>query len=361
MRMTRSVAAGACAAACLGAPALVAAAAPGESVTVIADRLNNPRNLAMGADGSIYVAEAGKAGPTCLDKKQETCIAFSGSVSKITGRRSTRIVTGLLSAGGRDGSFTAGADGVALGSDGSVYVAMTAVPECGPTKGIPARATRQLGHLLVASGGTLSPVANVARLECTRNPDGQDRNSNPYAVLALGKGRQIVVDAGANALLDVRGGRVSVLALMPKNGKAQSVPTSITKGPDGALYVGDLGGERNGSARVWRVVPGQKPTVHAKGFTAITGIAFGPDRSMYVTELSTNMAKESPNGDVVRVKPDGSRTRLGVGKLFFPSGAVLDAKGRVYVSNYSVLPESTPKKSPFKGAGGQVVRITPGA
>jgi hypothetical protein len=29
------------------------------------------------------------------------------------------------------------------------------------------------------------------------------------------------------------------------------------------------------------------------------------------------------------------------------------------VSNFSVLPAKTPKKSPFKGAGGTLVKITP--
>ena len=59
------------------------------------------------------------------------------------------------------------------------------------------------------------------------------------------------------------------------------------------------------------------------------------------------------------VAPDGKRTRLGGKKLMAPTGAAVDSTGAVYVSNFSVLPRRTPKKSPFKGAGGQLVRITP--
>jgi hypothetical protein len=34
------------------------------------------------------------------------------------------------------------------------------------------------------------------------------------------------------------------------------------------------------------------------------------------------------------------------------------ADGSVYVSTFSILPGRTPKKSPFEGAGGQVVKVT---
>jgi sugar lactone lactonase YvrE len=78
-----------------------------------------------------------------------------------------------------------------------------------------------------------------------------------------------------------------------------------------------------------------------------------------VTEFARNFRKEDVRGRVVRVAPDGSRTNLGTGKLFAPTGAAVDASGAVYVSNFSVLPRKTPKKGPFDGAGGTLVKITP--
>ena len=78
-----------------------------------------------------------------------------------------------------------------------------------------------------------------------------------------------------------------------------------------------------------------------------------------MTEFSRNPRRENFRGRVVRVAPDGSRTNLGGGKLFFPTGAAVDATGAVYVSNFSVLPRRTPKKSDFEGAGGTLVKITP--
>jgi sugar lactone lactonase YvrE len=137
------------------------------------------------------------------------------------------------------------------------------------------------------------------------------------------------------------------------------VPTSVVVGPDGAYYVGELGGEGtpNGGSRIWRVVPGQAPEVWATGFTAITGLAFGPDGSLYVCEFSTDAETFSPLGDIVRVRPDGTRTQLGYGSLFFPGGVAVSPGGSVYVSNWSVLPAFTDPAGPFGGANGQVVRL----
>jgi sugar lactone lactonase YvrE len=169
------------------------------------------------------------------------------------------------------------------------------------------------------------------------------------------------VDAGANAVFEVRGGKATVLAVIPKNGRAQSVPSSVAMGPNGDLYVGELAeGAGRGKARVWRLpAAGGPPVVHRTGFTAITGVAFGPDGSLFVTEFARNLRREDVRGAVVKVAPDGSRTRLGERALLAPTGAAVDSTGAVYVSNYSVLPRRTARNSPFRGAGGTLVKITP--
>jgi glucose/arabinose dehydrogenase len=256
--------------------------------------------------------------------------------------------------------FATGVHGVSVAPDGRVFgVETSGTPK--DIRGAPPWVRKQAGRLFDLTSGR-TPVANISLIEWNRNLDKVkgDRNSNPYAVLALAD-RQIVVDAGANAVLQVVGGKVSLLALIPKNGKGQSVPTSIAQGPDGNFYVGELAeGAGKGKARVWRIpAAGGTPEVYATGFTTITGVAFGPDGSLFVTEFATNVRKNNLKGAVVRVAPDGSRTRLGGGKLLAPTGAAVDSTGAVYVSNFSVLPAKTPKKSPFKGAGGALVRITP--
>ena len=68
---------------------------------------------------------------------------------------------------------------------------------------------------------------------------------------------------------------------------AQPVPDSVTVGPDGALYVGELGGEPFdvGTSSVYRVVPGHAPQVYASGFTAIGDIAFDHWGRLLVLEI----------------------------------------------------------------------------
>jgi sugar lactone lactonase YvrE len=346
---------------------LAAGASSAPGLTVVAKNLNNPRGVFAAPNGSIYIAEAGKAGPTCLDKKKENCVGFSGSIARYQSGKITRVANGLLSVGGQDGSFTAGADGVAVDPSGTAYAVMTAPPECQPVKGLPAPAVAQLGKVLRLSGAKATGVAAVSTLECRDNPDGADRNSNPYALLSLGRNHQVVVDAGANAVLDVRGSKVKLLAVLPKNSYGgQSVPTSIALGPDGAYYVGEFGGEppkgkkaKRYAARVFRVVPGQKPVVHATGFNAITGLAFDDEGNLYVTEFSIDPLDENnAKGDVVRLGTDGARKRMGNGRLFFPAGAAIGRDGALYVSNWSILPGTAAKAGPFKGQTGQLVRIT---
>lgn len=347
------------AAALLAAPG-VAAAAP--SMSVLATGLDNPRHVALAPDGTLYVASAGRAGGACSGpRRSPTCIGFSGRIVAISPSGAKRTVQGgLLSIGGQDGTFTVGPDGVAVGPDGRV---LTVIASGTPreVRAAPRRAQAQAGELFRVLPKPLTDLASIDSFEWAHNSDGVrgDLNSDPYDVLAL-PGREIVADAGANAILQVRGRTVSLLAVIKGPGKAQRVPTSLAQGPDGSIYVGELAeGAGTGKARVLKLGPaGTRPTVVASGFTEITGLAFGRDGSMYVTELSTNARSQSAPGRVTRIAPDGRRTSFSSRGLLFPQGAAVAPDGDVYLSNFSVLPGRTPRSGPFRGAGGQVVKIT---
>ncbi|HEV7678067.1 MAG TPA: ScyD/ScyE family protein [Candidatus Dormibacteraeota bacterium] len=334
------------------------AGATGPQVTVYADHLDNPRQMTF-SGGSLYVAEAGSGGadcPTALGGN--SCLGYTSAITKVSKGKATHVVTGLVSLAGADGTFAEGADSVAV-NDGTFYFPMgfaVGAP-------IPAQYLKQLGKLMKAEKGDKAKVvADISAFELAHPGDPNNVDSNPYGV-AVRNDKVYVVDAAANDLTTVKGDDVSRVAYFPKPAYdppavQDVVPTSVTVGPDGALYIGELGGDGTPAdgARVWRVVPGHAPTVFATGFNHISGIAFGPDKSMYVSEISTDPAFNSPLGDVVRVKKNGTRIQMGYGSLFFPGGVAVDDDGHVFVSNFSIAPANgSPNLPPF--ARGQVVRV----
>jgi hypothetical protein len=133
----------------------------------------------------------------------------------------------------------------------------------------------------------------------------------------------------------------------------QSVPSSVAVGPDGALYVGELTGVpfKPGTARVWRVVPGKRPTVYASGFTNISDLAFD-GRDLLVLELSTRglLAGRSP-GALIRLRPNGRRRVLASHGLLYPTGIAVRNR-TIYISNNGLFPAT--------GAGpqGEIVSLT---
>jgi sugar lactone lactonase YvrE len=133
-----------------------------------------------------------------------------------------------------------------------------------------------------------------------------------------------------------------------------TVPTCVTRGPDGHLYVGQLTGFPfpTGGARIFRVpAQGGIPEVVADGFTAIVGLAFAPDGSLYVLELARNgLLAAFTDGDwtgaLIRIAADGTRTEIAAGLLVAPGGIAIDTRGSVYVTNNSI----------FAGSG-EVLRV----
>ena len=198
-----------------------------------------------------------------------------------------------------------------------------------------------------------SSFADIGAFEAAANPDEGILYSNPNSVFATAEGKG-VVDAGGNSLLWVSpNGTVSTKAVFPSRlvdappflglppGEQipmESVPTSVVKGPDHAFYVSELTGFPFpvGAARVYRVVPGKAPEVFAEGFTNIIDLAFGPDGSLYVLEISHNgLLSEDPTGALIRVKADGSHKILLTEGLTMPGGLTIH-DGAAYVSNCGV-------------------------
>jgi hypothetical protein len=357
--------------------------APRPKMTVIAKGLNNPRGLAFDSHGALYVAEAGKGGNgKCITGPEgdQECFGSSGSVTRIAGGHQTRVLTGLPSLAGKDGSGATGPSDVAIGG-GRAFLQVQN-PGGGPqTRQQFGAAGNDFGRLLQVFPRPIRSLADFPTFEQKHNPDhgagaqpGEEIDSDPYAV-ALKDGTQVVADAGGNDLLKVgRDGKISVLAVFPirmvlappelglppgTKIPMQAVPHSVVRGPDGAWYVGELTGFPfpKGAARIWRVVPGHQPTIVARCFTNIIDVAFDRWGRLNVLEISRNgLASGDPlSGALFRIERNGGKTLLASTGLVNPAGLAIGRDGSFYVSNFGTFPGSDPSHQ-LPGTG-QVVRI----
>jgi hypothetical protein len=316
--------------ACLVVVGDAPAAAP--PVTVVMSGLDNPRGLALGRDGTLYVAEAGKGGTgRCAETgrpapEDRYCEGRTGAVSRLRRGVQRRIVTGLPS----NAPQTLGGEGANGPQDVSVRGGNLDVTlGLGGGPAFREALGEDFGWLIRVNEATgrWRKVADIAGYEFESNPGGGAPDSNPYGLLARAD-RRVVTDAGGNSLVRVSGsGQISTIATFPSRPQGRptdSVPTCVAVGPDGAYYVGELSGAPflTGAARVYRVVPGHEPEIFLEGFTTIIDLAFGPDGSLYVLQHSSAGPFFAVPGSLVRVAPDGTRTTILAG-LTRPTSVVL--------------------------------------
>ena len=318
---------------------------------VIATGLDSPRGLGFAPNGTLYVAEAGigGAGPCLPHPLGQICYGATGAVTQVKRGHQKRVLTGLPSFALQGTDEVFGPSDVGLNGNSNLYVTLGLGDDPGLRSRLPANG--QLAATLIRAKvpkPTFKVVADIGAYELAANPDRGLPDTNPQGLL-LTKSGQVVADAGGNALLGVRShGRISTLAVFPPrlvpnpaggpDIPMQAVPTTVTRGPDGALYVGQLTGFPFpvGGANVYRIGPGGQPTVAAGGFTNIIDIAFGPDRALYVLEIAHNgLLSGDPTGALIRLGKDGKRTVIASEGLTMPTGLAI-RNGRAYVSNCGV-------------------------
>jgi len=177
-----------------------------------------------------------------------------------------------------------------------------------------------------------TPVFDVAAYQ-QGDPDPYDledfaEDSNPFGVVALRDGSVLVSDAAGNDLIHVwpsTGHAVTVARIKPRvvpvpdflpatdpetgdplppHGTpipSEGVATSVTVGPDGYWYIGELRGfpATPGTSQIWRIRPGSVDALcdpehpykgscrrYADGLTSIVDLGAAPGRGVYAVSLS---------------------------------------------------------------------------
>lgn len=352
--------------ACAGLAALLAAApaAASSPFRIVASGLLNPRGLAIGPHGRVYVAEAGVGAGS-----DSEALGPTGRIVAIVHPGGPHpwihtVRTGIISSGSQTGTGNVGVDGISVDSKGVIWAIVAR-----SSKGL-GISNPQIGQLLrISRDGHWRAVGNVGDRDYSftghhpeLDPGGQFPDANPYGVFAAG--RRYVVDAGSNTLDVVRAdGTVRVLAYFPNTSASDAVPTCVARGPDGALYIGTLAlvdslfaGPPHPAATIYRVDPSQAQpgnidtitsiaTVWAKGFWPINGCAFGPGGNLWVSEIYTGVGPRGPiGGAVVRIpwnhpRDTSRRHTYGEGQLDATGGIAVARDGTVYVANRTTSPD----------------------
>ncbi len=352
-------------------------------VDVIARGLDNPRHVAVAADGDVYVAESGRGGDhdtskSCFNSAEGfACTGATGAVTKISRWGQFRVVRGLASFAPDNGGSAIGPHGIYVdGHDLYVTNGGPTAPWRGdddtqtvlrhPTLVAEEPISRLYGTLLkFPKHGHPRLVADLWRFERDVNPDAQLGNplidSNPVDVFADHK-RLLVADAGGNTVLSVAD-RVRAVKVFPNIPMPhpfvpgaivpmQAVPTGVVVGPDGATYVSQLTGFPFpiGGAKVFRIDPRSGAvTTYASGFTMAMDLAFGRDGTLYVLEIDSNsLLQDGTDGAIWAVPKRGAPRKLALpaGTLTEPGGIAVGHRGDLYVSNHS-----------REAGNGQVLRI----
>lgn len=317
----------------LGAFSLVAA----QDMTAAATGLNSPRQLFIGSDGALYIAEAGAGGD--IDGEGAfgpTKFGTSGQITAVSpdGEQSVAI-PGLISTDTGFGQIH-GAHAVIV-TDDSYWVAVGD----GPIKGLE-EGQHVSGVIQYAKEGmAMEQFIDVGAWEAENNPDENpnDLVSNPVDLALSEDGTLYIVDASGNSLLSwTAADGLALVAAWPTAGDAPAVvPTSVAIGPEGDIYVGFLGGFpfTGSKIEVWGA-DGELKTTYDQDLNLITDVLVTADGTLYAVQLASGFGDAGFNpdsGSVVTVSDAG--VEVLADKLPSPYGLAEDADGNFWASIHS--------------------------
>lgn len=330
-------------------------------VSVFATGLYNPRGLAFGPDGRLYVAEAGVGGK---DSSVRICpqlqvpLPVGPYVGSPTGARISRISSNGTRSTVTDklptskGNELVGGDiqGVADVDfkDNTLYGLLAGA---GCSHGVPSIPN---GIIKFAGNGTWTVLADLGAWFVSHpvaHPSTGDfePEGTPYSMVRVGNDFYVIEPNHGDFVKVSANGAISrVVDISASQGHI--VPTALAYN-QGSFFVGNLNRFPivDGSSKILRITTNGQIQEIATGFTTILGLAFDDQDRLYVLENTTGNPFPTPGtGKITRINCDGSRQTI-ARELSLPTAMTFGPDKNLYVSNIGF--------GPMALGGGQILKI----
>ena len=301
---------------------------------LVMDGLTNPRGFTWGADGTLFLAQAGTGGETPGPEGSPFSGGLTASVVSIADGEMTVLADGMPSAIWTDINWVWGAMDVAI-LDDQLYVlnggggAVHGNPD-NPSGVYQVNADGST--VLIADLGTWvdeNPVADEP-------PEGAPNGGSFYSMVP-----------GTDSLWIGEAVNGQILQVVPQSGEisrvvdlsaGHPVPSGIALAPGGGLFVGYLTASPfpNEGTKVGRVSADGRAITVWSGLTAVTAVANGPGGVLYAAEMATDNLDTEPfiqpgTGRIVR-QSGASSAELVAGGLDFPVAMRFGPDGMLYVA-----------------------------
>lgn len=318
---------------------------PSGNVSVYVSGLDSPRGLKFGPDGSLYVAEGGQGGDqSTSDSDCEQVLppvgpysgAMTARISKIDadGQRTTVVDQLPSSQTGPDmGGLVSGVADIAFIED-TLYALITGA---GCSHGLQETVN---GVIRVENDGTWTQIADLsafyqANPTKVMNPADFEPDGTPYSMIAV-DGNLYVVEPNHGSLEKItpEGEITRLIDISAVAGHI--VPTTLVYQDD--FYVSCLSvfPVPAQSAPVLQIGKDGEVIHVTPGLTAVTGLAFDGEGRLYALQTTT-VNGELPvpgTGSIVRIDLASGELEEIASGLALPTGMTFGPDGALYVSNY---------------------------